>query len=81
MGYDPVILTFVTKEGLKYHIIIANEENQKGIVKIVNSYPLSLPKADRLILAFSDGGELENIECPIPFLYTTYPELEVINDE
>lgn len=81
LGYDPVILTFITKEALKYHIIIANEENKKGIVKIVNSYPLSLPKADRLILAFSDGGELENIECSIPFLYTTYPELEVINDE
>lgn len=81
LGYDPVILTFVTKEGLKYHIIIANEENKKGIIKIVNSYPLSLPKADRLILAFSDGGELENIECSVPFLYTTYPELEVINDE
>ena len=45
-----------------YHIIVADEENKKGIVKLVNSYPLSLPKADRLILAFPDGGELENIE-------------------
>lgn len=81
IGYDPVVITFITKEGWKYHIIIANEENQKAIVKIVNSYPLSLPKADRLILAFSSREELENINCSLPFLYTTYPELEVINDE
>ena len=80
IGYDPVILTFITKDGGKYHIIVANEENQKAIVKIVNSYPLSLPKADKLILAFSDGGELENINCSLPFLYTTYPELEVLNE-
>ena len=60
---------------------LADEENKKGIVKLVNAYPLSLPKADRLILAFPDGGELENIDCDIPFLYTAYPELEVLNDE
>ena len=80
-GYDPVILTFITKEGWKYHIIIANEDNKKAVVKIVNSYPLSLPKADKLILAFANREELENINCSIPFLYTTYPQLEVINDE
>ena len=51
-GYEPVYITFLTKENLLYHIIVADEENKKGIVKLVNSYPLSLPKADRLILAF-----------------------------
>ena len=80
-GYEPVLITFLTKENLLYHIIVADEENKKGIVKLVNAYPLSLPKADRLILAFPDGGELENIDCDIPFLYTAYPELEVLNDE
>ena len=78
-GYEPVYITFLTKENLLYHIIVADEENKKGIVKLVNSYPLSLPKADRLILAFPDDGELENIDCDIPFLYTAYPELEVLN--
>lgn len=78
-GYEPVLITFLTKENLLYHIIVADEENKKGIVKLVNAYPLSLPKADRLILAFPDGGELENIDCDIPFLYTAYPELEVLN--
>lgn len=78
-GYEPVLITFLTKENLLYHIIVADEDNKKGIVKLVNAYPLSLPKADRLILAFPDGEELENIDCDIPFLYTAYPELEVLN--
>lgn len=80
LGYDPVVISFLSKDNLLYHIIVADEENKRGIVKLVNSYPLSLPKADRLILAFPDGGELENIECEIPFLYTSYPELEVLNE-
>lgn len=80
-GYEPILITFFTKENLQYHIIVADEDNKKGIVKIVNAYPLSLPKADRLILAFPDGGELENIDCDIPFLYTAYPKLEVLNTD
>lgn len=79
-GYEPIYITFLTNEDLLYHIIVATEENKKGIVKLVNSYPLSLPKADRLILAFPNGGELENIDCEIPFLYTSYPELKVLNE-
>ena len=73
-------ITFLTKEDLLYHIIVADEENKKGIVKLVNSYPKSLPKADKLILAFPNGEELENIDCEIPFLYTKYPELEILNN-
>ena len=79
-GYEPIIISFLSKDNLLNHIIVADEENKKGIVKLVNSYPLSLPKADRLILAFPSGGELENINCEIPFLYTAYPELEVLNE-
>ena len=47
---------------------------------MVNS-PLSLPKADRLILAFPSREEVEQINCDIPFLYCTYPDLDVVNDE
>jgi hypothetical protein len=79
LGYDPVIISFLSKDNLLYHIIVADEGNKRGIVKLVNSYPLSLPKADRLILAFPDGEELENINCEIPFLYSTYPGLEILN--
>lgn len=79
-GYEPVYITFLTNEHLLYHIIVANEDNKNGIVKLVNSYPLSIPKADRLILAFPNEKELENIECDIQFLYTSYPELKVLNE-
>lgn len=79
VGYYPIYISFLTKENVLYHIIVADEENSKGIVKLVNSYPLSLPKADKLILAFPDERELENIDCEIPFLYTSYPSLQVIN--
>jgi len=80
LGYDPVVITFITNENLMYHILIADEDNRKGIVKKVNSYPITLPKVDKLILAFPDTNDLEDIECSIPFLYCTYPGLEVIND-
>lgn len=80
-NYAPIVITFLTNENLLYHIIIADKENEKGIVKLVNSSPISFPKADRLILAFSDESQLENIECSMPYLYTTYPELDVINNE
>lgn len=80
-GYEPIYISFLTNEHLLYHIIIANEDNKKGIVKLINSYPLSLPKADKLILAFPDRGELENIDCQIEFLYTTYPEFIVLNND
>ena len=76
-----ITVTFFTKENLQYHIIVADEDNKKGIIKIVNAYPLSFPKVARLILAFPDVGELENIECSIPFLYTVFPELEVLNTD
>ena len=79
MGYDPVLITFFTKDNTMYHIIVADEGNQKGIVKIINSYPLLLPKVDKLILVFPSGRELENISCSIPFLYVTYPGLDILN--
>lgn len=79
LGYDPVIISFLSNEHLLYHIIVATNEQKKGIVKKVNSYPLSIPKADKLILAFPDVLEIENIECKIPFLYCTYPGLEIQN--
>ena len=77
----PIYITFLTKDNLLYHIIVADEGNKKGIIKLVNSYPLYLPKADRLILAFPSREELEQINCELPFLYCTYPDLDVVNDE
>lgn len=79
-NYDPIYITFLTKDNIMYHIIVADEENEKGVVKLINNYPLSIPKADKLILLFENEMELENIDCEVPFLYCTYPELKVINE-
>lgn len=78
-GYEPVFISFITTDNLLYHIIVANENNKKGVTKQINLYPQSISKADKLILAFPDREELENIECDIPFLYCVYPGLEIIN--
>ena len=77
LGYDPIVISFISNEHLQYHIIVADKEDEKGIVKKINSYPLSLPKADKLILAFPDREELENIDCQILFLYCAYPKLSI----
>lgn len=76
----PIQITFLTKDNLLYHIIVADEGNKKGIIKLINS-PLYLPKSDRLILAFPDREDVEKITTDIPFLYCTYPDLDVVNDE
>lgn len=79
-GYKPVYITFLTKENVLYHIIVADDGNEKGIVKLVNAYPPSLPKADKLILAFPDKEGFKKITCQVPFLYCIYPELTIINN-
>lgn len=79
-GYNPVSISFFTTENLLYHIIVAENENRNSIVKLVNAYSISIPRADKLILVFPDIKDLNNISCDIPFLYTSYPELEVLNN-
>lgn len=37
LGYNPIAITFLTKDNCMYHIIVADEDNKKGIVKIENS--------------------------------------------
>ena len=81
LAYNPIVISFLSNDNLLYHIIVANEENKKVFVKKVNAYPLSIPKADNLILAFPNDTELENINCEIPFLYCTYPGYEIINTD
>lgn len=79
-GYEPIYITFLNNDNILYHIIVADTENKKGVVKLINSYPLSLPRADKLILLFPSKEEISDINCEIPFLYCTYPNLEVINN-
>lgn len=80
MGYEPVFITFLNKDNPIYHIIVADNDNKKCVVKLVNAYLLSIPKDDKLILAFSDNIELANIDFEITFLYATYLGLKIEND-
>lgn len=81
LAYNPILISFLSTDNLLYHIIVANEENKKAIIKKVNTYPLPFEKADNLILAFPDDTELANITCEVPFLYCTYPGYEIINTD
>ena len=78
-GYHPVKITFLTKDNNLYHIIVGDEENRKGIVKLLNSNPLPFVKADKIVLAFPNETDLNDIDCSIPIIYCTYPGLEIIN--
>ena len=78
-GYMPVNITFLSKDNLLYHIIVVEDGNEQGILKTINACPPLLPKADRLILAFKNRGELDKIKCEIPYLYCIYPSLEIVN--
>ena len=79
-GYYPIYISFLSIKQDLYHIIVVDEGSRKEIIKLVNSCPLSIPRADKLILAFPNKEDLLNINCNIPFLYTTYPDLQVINN-
>ena len=78
-GYHPVKITFLTKDNTLYHIIVGDEENRKGIIKMLNSNPLPFVKADKIVLAFPNETDLNDIECSIPIIYCVYPGLEIIN--
>lgn len=77
-GNNPATITFITHDDLVCNIIVADKENQKGIVKLLNHKPLCIPSVDRLLVVFFDESEFDEIDCNIPIYYIVYPELEVI---
>ena len=80
-GSNPSIITFYTTENWKCNILIADKENQKGMVKFLNSKIEFMHNTDKLLVVFYDDTEVENIECEIPIYYIIYPKLEVIYDK
>lgn len=77
----PALISFLTTENLTYYIIVANEENREGIIKSINSETNTLENADKLLLIFPDGSDLNNITCKKEIGYTTYPDLKWLNKE
>lgn len=78
-GNQPIYITFLSKDNNIYHIIVAAEGNEKGLIKKLNTSPPLLPKADKLILLFKNREDIQYINCEIPYLYCIYPSMEVIN--
>lgn len=78
-GFDPVFITFLTKENEVYNIIVSDKENNKGILKLLKNNSPIIPDADKFILLFEDKECLEKIECSTKFAYCIYPEICILN--
>lgn len=78
-GFDPVYITFLSKENLLYNIIVTDKSSEKGILKLLKIDSPSIPEADRLILLFKDDSCLNNVISNIPFAYCVYPDMKILN--
>lgn len=80
-NYAPVYITFLTKNDTLYHIIVTDKENEKGVLKLLNMNPPYFQEADKYIVLFEDETSFDNIECSVPYLYCTYPNIKIVVDE
>ena len=78
-GFDPVYITFLSKENLLYNIIVTDKSNEKGILKLLKINSPAIPEADRFILLFKDDSCLNNIVCNTQFAYCVYPDMKILN--
>ena len=77
-NFDPIYITFLSKENILYHIIVADKNNEKGVVKLLNDKTSFIHNADKLILLFTDSEMYSNIECETDYLYCTYPPVQIV---
>jgi len=76
-NFNPIFVSFFTKDNKLYHILVSDEQNEDSVVKQINN-PNCLPDGHKYILAFRDDSMFKNIKTTIPFLYCIYPSLEII---
>lgn len=77
-GYDPIYITFLTKDGMVYHIIATDKKNEKAVLKLLKSNSPYFEEADKYILLFEDEESFDDVECSVPYLYCTYPKIKII---
>lgn len=77
--YEPVYITFLTKEDITYNIIVSDKENEKGLIKLLKTKSPIISEADKFILLFQDNNCFKEVECSIPYIYCTYPDLKIIH--
>ena len=78
-GFEPVYITFLSKENLLYNIIVTDKSSEKGILKLLKINSPSIPEADKYILLFKDSECFNNIKINSPYLYCIYPELKILS--
>lgn len=78
-GYEPIYITFLSKDNLLYNIIVTDKSNEKGVLKLLKINSPSIPAADKLILLFQDVSCLNEVSTTTPFAYCIYPEMKIIN--
>lgn len=77
-NFEPVYLTFLSKSNELYNVIVSEKADEKGIVKLINSNLIGLWNCDKAILLFEDSEMVDKIKTNIPYLYCTYPPIEII---
>lgn len=77
-NFEPVYLSFFSKKGELYNIIVTEKADEKGIVKMLNNKTNRNWDADKLILLFEDEEMFDKIEIDIPYLYCTYLPVRIV---
>ena len=78
-GFEPVYITFLSKNNLLYNIIVTDKASEKGVLKLLKINSPVIPEADKFILLFEDDSCLTNLICNTPFIYCVYPDMKILN--
>ena len=80
-NFEPIYISFLTKGNILYNIIVSEKADEKGIIKMLKNKPEGHWSCDKLILVFEDTEMYEHIDIDIPYLYCTYPPVEIVELE
>lgn len=73
-NFEPIYITFLSKSDE----IVSEKADEKGIIKMIRNKPSGSWNCDKLILLFEDTEMKDKIDTEIPYLYCTYPQIEII---
>ena len=78
-GFEPVYITFLSKDNLLYNIIVTDKASEKGVLKLLKINSPVIPEADKRILLFEDDSCQKEVVCNTPFIYCVYPSMKILN--
>lgn len=78
-NFEPIYITFLSKSNELYNIIVSEKADEKGIIKMIKNKPSGSWNCDKLILLFEDTEMIDKIDTDIPYLYCTYPHIQIID--